>query len=141
VLRRLPGAGIGPVLGLAATLMAGGLLLRSDAARRDRDVMVVYIGAEDCAPCLTWQRNMEADFRASAEFARLTYREVKAPTLFAVLSDEVWPADLRGYRAHIDAKMGVPMWIVVADGSVVAQDFGASRWVRTLLPTLRSLMR
>jgi hypothetical protein len=101
--------------------------------------MVVYVGAGDCPPCRAWRRGAGADFRASAEFARLTYREVEAPTLFAVLSDEVWPADLRGYRTQIDTTMGVPLWMVVADGRVVTRAFGARQWTGTLLPALRRL--
>ena len=77
------------VRGMALVAILIGSALRSDTPHRDRDIMVIYVGAEDCAPCRVWQRGMGADFQASAEFARLSYREVKAPTLFAVLSDEV----------------------------------------------------
>ncbi len=128
------------VLGMALAAILMGSALRSDTPRRDRDIMVIYVGAEDCAPCRVWQRGMGADFRASPEFTRLSYREVKAPTPFELLSDEVWPADLRVYRARIDRTMGVPMWLVLADGQVVTQTFGASQWARTVLPTLRLLV-
>jgi len=83
---------------------------------------------------------MGADFKASMEFSRLTYREVEAPTLFEVLNDDVWPVDLRPYRARIDRSNGVPMWLVVADGQIVAQGFGVSEWRQTMLPTLKWLM-
>jgi hypothetical protein len=138
--RCLRGAFVGPVVGVAAVL-ASAWLLRSDAPRRERDITIVYVGAADCAPCRAWRRGAGADFRASPEFARLAFREVEAPTLFDVLSDEVWPADLRGYRTRIDATMGVPLWIVVADGRVAAQGFGATQWSETLLPALRRLLR
>jgi len=127
-----------PAMVLAA--MLAGTVLRSDTPRRDRDIMVLYVGAEDCAPCRVWQRSLGADFRASPEFARLSYREVKARTLFELLNDEVWPAELRIYRARIDRTMAVPMWLVLADGKVVTQSFGASQWEGTVLPTLRVLI-
>ena len=129
-----------PALVLAVTVVAGGAL-RSDTLRRDHNVMLVYVGAENCAPCVAWRRVMGADFRASVEFSRLRYREVEAHTLFEVLNDDVWPVDLRSYRARIDRANGVPMWLVVADGQVVAQGFGVSEWQKSVLPTLVSLVR
>lgn len=131
---------IRPLLGVAVGLAAGAWLLRADVPRGEPRVMVLYVGAADCAPCRVWRRDAGAAFRRSGEFARLTYREVEAPTLFDVLSDEVWPADLRAYRARIDATMGVPLWIVAADGRVAAQGFGASQWSSDLLPTIRRLV-
>jgi hypothetical protein len=122
-----------------ATILTGSTL-RSDAPRRYSDVVVVYVGAEDCAPCRAWQRSMGAEFQSSSEFTRVNYREVKAPTPFEILSDEVWPEDLRFYRARIDGTMAVPMWLVIADGQVVTQSFGASQWARTVLPTIRFLV-
>jgi hypothetical protein len=123
---------------VATLLTFGGL--RSDTLRHDQGVTVIYVGADDCGPCHAWQRGMGTDFRASAEFARLTYREVKASTLFVVLDDDVWPSDLRNYRTSIKPSDGVPLWLVVADGQVVAQGFGASQWQQTVLPTLKVLM-
>jgi len=130
----------GPLLAVAVSLAAGAWLLRADAPRAEPSVTVLYVGAADCAPCRTWRRGAGAAFRTSDEFARLTYREVEARTLFEVLSDEAWPDDLRAYRAWIDAAMGVPLWIVVADGRVAAQGFGTSEWSDRLLPTIRRLM-
>src|SRR3974390_1215925 len=80
VLRRLPRPAIGALLGLAAALAAGGWPLRSGGARPAHAVVLIYVGAEDCAPCRAWRRGPGAEFRASAEFLRLTYREVEAPT-------------------------------------------------------------
>jgi hypothetical protein len=131
---------IGPPLAVAVSLAAGAWLLRADVPRGEPHVTVLYVGAADCAPCRTWRRGAGAAFRASAEFARLSYREVEAPTLFDVLSDEVWPVELRAYRARIDATMGVPLWLVLADGRVAAQGFGASAWSEELLPAIRRLV-
>jgi hypothetical protein len=131
---------LGPVVA-AAVGLAPAWLLRADVPRGASHVTVLYVGAADCAPCRTWRRGAGAVFRASDEFAHLTYREVEASTLFDVLSDEVWPVDLRAYRARIDTGMGVPLWIVVADGRVAAQGFGASQWADELLPAIRRLVR
>lgn len=106
-----------------------------------RDVMLVYVGAEDCAPCQSWQRSESDRFRFSPEFARIAYREVKSPTLRDVLKDECWPEELRRFRDHLGRGAGVPVWLVIVDGEVVGQSFGASQWREAVLPKLRSLLR
>jgi hypothetical protein len=106
-----------------------------------REVMLLYVGADDCAPCRTWQRTDGPSFRASQEFVRVTYREVKSPSLFDVLKDEHWPEDLRPYRERIGRAAAVPLWLVVADDALVEQAFGASQWRDAVLPKLRSLLR
>jgi hypothetical protein len=138
MLTKSPAATI--ALGISLALISFGSVLRSDAPHQNRNIMVVYIGAEDCAPCRLWQGGMGAKFHTSSEFRRLSYREVKSPKLFELLNDEVWPMDLRVYRQRIDQTMAVPMWLVVSNGEVVAQGFGASQWVETVMPTLRQLL-
>ncbi len=105
------------------------------------DVTLVYVGAEDCAPCRSWQRGAGAAFHASPEFPRVSYREVKSPTVLNLLKDEYWPDDLRKYRNRLDRRAGVPLWFVVADHEIVEQSFGERQWVDAVLPKLKSLLR
>jgi hypothetical protein len=128
------------MLGIALPSILLGSALRSDTPRQDRDIMVIYVGAEDCAPCRLWQGGIGAKFRTSSEFRRLRYREIKSPKLYELLNDEVWPADLRVYRQRIDQTMAVPMWLVLLNGEVVAQGFGPSQWAETVMPTLSRLL-
>ena len=102
-------------------------------------VTLLYVGAEDCAPCLAWQHGPGRTFRASAEFARISYREAKAPTTLDILKDEYWPEDLRFLRRAIDPSAGVPLWLVVEDDRVVAWAFGLGQWNEAILPKIRSL--
>lgn len=106
-----------------------------------KNVTLVYVGAEDCAPCGIWQRNQGTAFRDSSEFSRLTYREVKSPTLFDVLKDDNWPAELRVYRQAIGRGTGVPLWLVIADEKIVMQRSGLAQWQETVLPKVMSLLR
>ena len=103
--------------------------------------MLVYIGAEDCAPCRSWQNGDGATFLASGDFKRITYREVKSPHLKDVLSDENWPDDIRRYRKRLRHSDGVPLWLVVSDDEIVMQRFGATEWRTKVLPTIQSLLR
>jgi len=105
------------------------------------DVTLLYVGAEDCAPCRAWRKGEGADFFASEEFARINYREVRSPRLEDVLNDQNWPQDIRGYRNSIRRSDGVPLWLVIYDHAVVEQQFGTTAWHDRILPTLRSYLR
>lgn len=115
----------------------------SHAARpaRDSEIMLLYVGAEDCAPCRAWQNGERAAFVASADFPRITYREVKSPHLHDVLKDENWPDEIRSYRGRLRRSDGVPLWLVISDREIVEQRFGAAEWRASILPKIKSLLR
>jgi hypothetical protein len=138
ICRTLLGAGI--VVALAAVAMS---VWTGHAARPayNSNVMLVYVGADDCAPCRAWQNGDGAAFLASADFTRITYREVKSPHLLDVLNDENWPEEIRNYRTSLRRSDGLPLWLVVSDHKIVEQRFGAAEWRASILPTIRSLLR
>ncbi len=115
-------------------------MISPPSVRSQKHVTLVYVGAENCAPCDIWQRKQGLAFRDSAEFARLAYREVKSASLFDVLNDEIWPEDLRVYRRAISRGDGVPLWLVIADDRLVMQSFGLAQWQEAVLPKIRSLL-
>ena len=132
--------GAGIVLAIAAiavTVWAG----HAGKPARETHVMLLYVGAEDCAPCRAWQSGEGAVFLASAEFPRITYREVKTPNLHDILKDEHWPDEIRLYRDGLRRGDGVPLWLVVADHKIVEQRFGAAEWRAKVLPAIKSLLR
>jgi hypothetical protein len=110
-------------------------------AKPAKNILLVYVGAENCAPCEVWQRKQGFAFRNSAKFYRLTYREVKSPSLLKVLNDEYWPEDLRIYRQAIKREAGVPLWLVIADAELVMQESGLTQWQTAVLPKIKSLLR
>jgi hypothetical protein len=132
------GAGIVAVMAaIAVTVWAG----HPGKPARAKAVMLLYIGAEDCAPCRTWQNGEGAVFLASADFPHITYREVKSPHLHDILKDENWPDEIRSYRTGLKRSDGVPLWLVIADNKIVEQRFGAAEWHASVLPTIKSLLR
>jgi len=104
-------------------------------------LMLLYVGADDCAPCRIWQRGAGAEFRASPDFPRVTYREVRSPSLLDVLKDDYWPDDLRRYRDRLGQGAGVPLWLVISDQEVVERGMGPNQWASAVLPRLKSLLR
>jgi hypothetical protein len=132
----VPGASIA----IAAALLTG----RGDHSvppTPAHDVLLLYVGAEDCAPCRAWQNGEGVKFRASAAFPLIRYREVKSRHLEDVLNDDNWPDELRVYRSQLRPSDGVPLWLVVSDDEIVERRFGAAAWRESILPRLRSLLR
>lgn len=125
----------------AAIAAIAATLLHTPAPTHAADVKLVYVGAEDCAPCRAWQNNDGAAFRKSAEFSRITYIEVKARHLHDVLKDENWPEQIRELRNRLKKSDGVPLWLVVSNDEVVAQRFGAAAWHAEILPAIRAKLR
>jgi hypothetical protein len=104
-------------------------------------VALLYVGADDCPPCLAWQRGAGAEFRISSLYQRLDYREIKSPRLFDLLKDEYWPSDLRRHRARLRPGTGAPLWIVLANDEVVFERSGAGYWESGVLPKIEKLLR
>jgi hypothetical protein len=98
---------------------------------------LIYVGAEDCLPCKTWQLSDGELFRRSPQYDHLVYREVRSPALFDLLNDDHWPEDLRGLRSELGPGIGVPLWIVTRDRHVILRAYGLTEWKTKVLPTLR----
>jgi hypothetical protein len=127
--------------GTAAVIRTG----HSDQSPHDtairREITLIYVGAADCAPCRAWKRGAGAEFRASSEFAKISYREVESPSALDLLKDEYWPEDLRHYRDRLPRDAGVPLWLIVANHGLVEQQFGESQWNSAVLPALKALLQ
>ena len=115
---------------LPIIIVAVSILIGSPRALPSNNVTLIYVGADNCAPCDKWQRDQGDAFRRSAEFRQLTYREV----------DDNWPEDIRSYRQTLGPGAGVPLWLVIADDRLVMQGFGARQWQDAVLPKIRSLL-
>lgn len=129
--------------GFATTVAVVAALLTSQLSRPSRaaDITLIYVGAEDCAPCRAWQNGDGAAFRQSADFARIAYVEVKSPHLHDVLRDENWPTEIRSYRNLLKRSDGVPLWLVLSNTDVIEQRFGPAAWRANILPAIRSALR
>jgi hypothetical protein len=129
--------------GFAATaaIVATLLVLQVSRPARAADVTLIYVGAEDCAPCRVWQNGDGAAFRQSADFARIAYVEVKSSHLHDVLKDENWPAEIRSYRGRLKRSDGVPLWLVLSNSQVIEQRFGPAAWHANILPAIKSALR
>jgi len=130
---------LGTALVIAAVATVGSGSHLPENSRRPH-VVLLYVGADDCAPCRAWRNGEGAAFLASAESGRITYREVKSSHLEDILKDENWPEDIRGLRNGIHRSDGVPLWLVISDQVVVEQQFGATAWKQRVLPKIKSYL-
>jgi hypothetical protein len=77
---------------------------------------VIYVGAEDCAPCIRWRNERK---------------------LSTALEDQFWPESLRALRPIVQkGGGGVPYWIVMRQGRVVAAAGGESAWKSQIWPLI-----
>lgn len=134
---------LGGLIALAAIALAAIAVAAWDghSGRPNRDIMLLYVGADDCAPCRSWQKGDGATFFASPDFPRIHYREVRSAHLADVLKDENWPEDLRLYRDQLKRSDGVPLWMIVSDHEILERKFGESAWRESILPRIRGLLR
>lgn len=98
---------------------------------------LVYVGADDCAPCRHWRDAHWSSVRRSTAFQAIEFVEVRAPRAAFLLRDEYWPEALRPLRGNIPKGAGVPLWLLVEHGTVVTRAWGVEGWRDTILPALR----
>jgi hypothetical protein len=124
------------VVGLGSFLMVNS---REDA--QPAELAVIYVGADDCGPCVAWRRAYRPQFLASREFPQLRYREIISPKLLDLSNDELWPEGLGEVRREFNRFPGAPMWLVVRNDRILVTARGLREWHDVVLPQLSSLAR
>lgn len=130
-------AAIGLVAVAAAAYAAHRLAAGTDGPEMRDPVTLLYVGAEDCAPCRAWRRDHRASFLAGLDRERVIYREVIAARTAAAFDEDAWPEDLRAQRAVAAKGGGVPQWIVIRNERPVLTAGGLSQWQSRVLPLIR----
>lgn len=128
------------LLALAGAVLFGFVTITPRPSTPPQQVMLLYVGADDCAPCRAWRSSRDAASIGSGAFTGLTYREVRSAHLAEILSDDNWSEDLRPYRDRLKRSDGVPLWLVIAERQVLAQGFGDTAWRTRIMPLLRTLL-
>jgi hypothetical protein len=123
------------------TLVAAALLgsAMQFPARAAADLKVIYVGGLDCQPCTSWKNRYKAGWLASPEYKQVTWIEVEAPKLKEAYQERFWPGELRPILDQLPRKSGTPRFLVVKDGKVVANDFGANHWSKIVAELKKQL--
>jgi hypothetical protein len=146
------------------SVQASGLQVTSQSAPKGNDGMlhavknskitVIYVGAADCGPCMTWQLGMDTAWKAvypdymsgpvwakSPERQQVEFREIHTVTVAKTDGDEYWPTDLRWVRDATFVKTTAPRFIVIVDHQVVVNAIGADQWHNVAIPAIRRLIK
>jgi hypothetical protein len=110
--------------GLAASLAVG-------TARATPNLQVIYVGGQDCPPCRRWEATYKDRWLASSEYRQVTWYEIDPPRLREAFQQRHWPEALWPVLAQVPHKSGVPRFLIVADGQIVSNEFGVSKWLKT----------
>ncbi|MGQ0584126.1 MAG: hypothetical protein ACT4O6_19515 [Reyranella sp.] len=102
------------------------------AARASSGLKVIYVGGLDCPPCTKWKNQYKAGWLASAEYRQVTWYEIDPPKLREAYQPRFWPDELKPILDQLPRKSGTPRFLIVRDGTVVSNEFGASKWTVVL---------
>jgi len=108
-------------------------------AQAASDVKIIYVGGWDCPPCTTWKNTHKAKWLASPEFQQVTWIEVDPPKLREAYQERYWPGDLKPILDQVPRKSGTPRFLIVKDGKIVSNEFGASKWT-VILADLKKIL-
>ena len=120
------------------TAIAAAILLLAGAT--EAKPTLVYVSAEDCSTCRSWERNHLAQFAPSAERNAVEWREVKNKTLTRITEKSAWPVELEWLRAQVPSS-GTPRFYLVEGERILARGDGISGWTGTVLPAIKALPR
>jgi hypothetical protein len=131
------------VLGLIAGVAAAGPGADAPATGAAADAALrwtlLYVGAEDCAPCRAWRDARWDRERVVYRGAPLRFLELRAERSAGALDDTLWPEALRPYRAAIPRDAGLPLWMLAQEDRVLVRTWGTSRWDTEMAPALRGI--
>ena len=100
---------------------------------------MVYVGGRDCPPCTLWENTYKAQWLASPEFRQGDMgrdRVAQAPEAY---EERYWPGELKAGARQIPRKSGTPRFLIVTDGKIVFNEFGADHG-RAMRPTSRNVL-
>jgi len=103
------------------------------------DLKVIYVGGLDCPPCTQWKNTRKAGWLGSLEYGQVTWIEIEPPRLREAYKERYWPGDLKPILDQLPRKSGTPRFLIVKDGAVVANEFGASKWA-IIMTDLKKLL-
>jgi hypothetical protein len=109
---------------LAAGLGWGG----GSAAQPMVDVHLVWMGGDDCPPCMVWKRRELPRFQATPEGRSIRISGVDKTIRSPVPAVEQLPPEVRPYKAQLDlasaGRNGSPQMALLVNGKVYDYYFG-----------------
>jgi hypothetical protein len=104
------------------------------------DLKVIYVGGQDCQPCVRWKNTHLDKWRSSSEYRRVAWFEIEPASLKEAYQARFWPDELKPVLDQLPRKSTTPRFLIVKDGKVVANLTGSSKWPE-ILADLNQLLR
>jgi hypothetical protein len=102
---------------------------------------LLYVGAEDCAPCRSWRAAHWDAVRAAHPPNRVRFVELRARRSAEVLDDALWAESLRPHRDAIPREAGLPYWVLSRGADEALDAWGLRGWDGIMAPALRRVGR
>ena len=115
-----------------------GSVLAVRPASAANNVVIVYIAADDCAPCRVFASDDWPKFEASPLFRLVRFHKTSAPKTTQAYQLKYWPVEARPYAAAVKVPI-VPSFILVNNGGVTLVGSGIVGWRNQVLPQIRQL--
>ena len=139
--RRNFSLGIGAVTLTAALTGCAGSKLAENAMpadqqiAADRPVGLIYVRANNCSYCRSWENGAErrwlaSDLRRDVSYIRLDFFTFRDITTTNVWGDFVW------IRDELGLKRGTPRWIVFRGDQILEAGYGTNVWRRGIVPAV-----
>ena len=85
-------------------------------------VQLVWMGGEDCPPCVAWRKDELPKLKASDEFTKITFSYVVKSIRSAVPSSFFLPAEVKPFKDKLDVassgRAGSPQAALIVNGEV-----------------------
>ena len=113
-------------------------VIRGNSASQQA-LIVVYLSADDCSVCRSWERAKRPAFLNSAEGRKAPLREVSRRAVRQPVAEISWPRDLQWIRNAITVPHPTPSFLLVQGEKVLAVGVGGNGFDREILPKIRQM--
>lgn len=89
----------------------------------------IWMGGNDCPPCMYWRANELPKLEAMEEFKKIRFSYIAKTIYSPVPSSMFLPDEVKPYKDALDAanggRTGSPQWAVLVNGQVIDYQWGA----------------
>lgn len=120
------------------SFLLGLVLVLGAPAASAADLTLFYLATPDCPYCRQWEAQSRGPLLASPEGRAVRFVEVRGETLRAPIEARHYPPAHRWGFDLIGPSRGVPRFVLVSNGRIIANAYGLTAYEHTFLPVLRA---
>ena len=105
----------------------------------DSEILVAYLGAWNCPPCIYWKNRFLPKWKVSDERKQVIFHMVDVYDFNDMKYKPKWPEDLEWLRDKINRR-GAPQFVVAVDKKIVLHAWGVDPWKQNVVPLVQKLI-